>query len=184
MDSKKRQIIIRDAVADDVPQCVALDHSYETAFVWQMTLQNDLASHNIHFREERLPRKMEVDHQADTEQLRLSLDGAHGFIVATSAENAILGYVVIHVGVVPAVANLTLLTVDRPLRHTEIGARLLRAAQQWAQRRGATRIIALAQTKNYPTIALYQQAGYTFCGFNDQYFTNRDIAVFFCLPLR
>jgi hypothetical protein len=40
------------------------------------------------------------------------------------------------------------------------------------------------QTKNYPGILFSQANGMVFCGFNDRYFSNGDIAVFFSQTLR
>jgi hypothetical protein len=39
-------------------------------------------------------------------------------------------------------------------------------------------------TKAHPAICLYQKHGFVFCGFNDQLYPNRDIAMFFALSLR
>jgi ribosomal protein S18 acetylase RimI-like enzyme len=60
----------------------------------------------------------------------------------------------------------------------------MRVAASWANAHNVDRIIAETQTKNYPAICLYQHLGYSFCGFNDRYFLNQDIAVFFCTSVR
>jgi ribosomal protein S18 acetylase RimI-like enzyme len=40
------------------------------------------------------------------------------------------------------------------------------------------------QPKNYPAIQLAQKLGFDFCGYNDRYYANRDIALFFAKGLR
>ena len=40
------------------------------------------------------------------------------------------------------------------------------------------------QTKNYPAICFYRKHRFVFCGFNDRYYTNQDIALFFAQSLR
>jgi hypothetical protein len=40
------------------------------------------------------------------------------------------------------------------------------------------------QPKNYPAICLAQKLGFDLCGYNDRYFANQDIALFFAKNLR
>jgi RimJ/RimL family protein N-acetyltransferase len=40
------------------------------------------------------------------------------------------------------------------------------------------------QSKNHPAIQLAHKLGFEFCGYNDHYFSNQDIALFFSRPLR
>jgi RimJ/RimL family protein N-acetyltransferase len=35
------------------------------------------------------------------------------------------------------------------------------------------------QSKNHAAIRLVQKLGYEFCGYNDQYYATRDVALFF-----
>ena len=35
------------------------------------------------------------------------------------------------------------------------------------------------QTKNFPAMQFARAQGFVFCGFNDHYYTNQDIALFF-----
>ena len=51
--------VIRDGLASDIPDCLLLDHSYETDYVWQMQV-NDEDGWRIDFKTERLPRALEV----------------------------------------------------------------------------------------------------------------------------
>jgi ribosomal protein S18 acetylase RimI-like enzyme len=46
------------------------------------------------------------------------------------------------------------------------------------------RIILEMQPKNYPAIKLTQKLGFELCGYNDHYYANQDIALFFSKWLR
>jgi GNAT superfamily N-acetyltransferase len=82
------------------------------------------------------------------------------------------------------IAHIHDLVVSQPYRRKRIGSRLLNVARQWARDHHLVQIMAEMQTKNYPGILFCQQAGLEFCGFNDHYFPNQDIAVFFSQTLR
>jgi GNAT superfamily N-acetyltransferase len=71
------------------------------------------------------------------------------------------------------------LVVDRPYRRRGIGTAMLRASRLWARKRGLRRLMIALQTKNYPAICFCERNGMSFCGFNDRYYANRDIALFF-----
>jgi RimJ/RimL family protein N-acetyltransferase len=40
------------------------------------------------------------------------------------------------------------------------------------------------QSKNVPAIRLAQKSGFEFCGYNDQYYLNKDVALFFAKVLK
>jgi GNAT superfamily N-acetyltransferase len=71
------------------------------------------------------------------------------------------------------------LAVDRGVRMQGIGTALLRAARQWALERNLRRLIVETQTKNHPAISFLQKRGLVFSGYNDLYYPNQDIALFF-----
>jgi ribosomal protein S18 acetylase RimI-like enzyme len=73
--------------------------------------------------------------------------------------------------------------VDRPFRRQEIGTALLKACIAWGRSCELDKLMVAVQTKNYPAISFCEKHKFTFCGFNDHYFVNRDIALFFTLRL-
>ena len=178
-------LLIRDGVNRDIPECLALDHTYETEYVWQMRLQEDTDQRHIVFQTERLPRLLETTWPADDHRLTLALPTEHCFLVAESREHQeILGYLTMRQDPVFGVARLQDVVVSRPYRRRKIGQRLLNVARQWARQHQLVRLTGETQTHNYPAIMFCQASGLTFCGFNDHYFPNRDIAVFFTEALR
>ncbi len=75
---------------------------------------------------------------------------------------------------------VTDLVVDPSLRRQGIGSALLLAAQEWsAGRPDSRRLVLEIQPKNHPAVNLAQKLGFDFCGYNDHYFANHDLAIFF-----
>jgi ribosomal-protein-alanine N-acetyltransferase len=79
---------------------------------------------------------------------------------------------------------MTDLAVTRRTRRQGIGSALILAGQEWARHKRCHRMVLEMQPKNYPAICLVQKLGYDLCGYNDHYFPNRDIALFFSKALR
>jgi ribosomal protein S18 acetylase RimI-like enzyme len=96
----------------------------------------------------------------------------------------IVGYVVAAGAPRDGQAYLRTLVVDREYRRAGTGARLLAEAKRWAARQGADCLIADAPARNYPAIRLLQKSGFTFCGFNDSCYSDKEVAVFFGARLR
>ena len=69
-------------------------------------------------------------------------------------------------------------------RRAGVGSALVGAAMRWARERGLKQIVAEAQTKNQPAIALLTKLGFAFSGFKDRHYLNQDIALFFSRVVR
>jgi ribosomal protein S18 acetylase RimI-like enzyme len=76
------------------------------------------------------------------------------------------------------------LVVDVAYRRKGVAVALLTAGQAWAESRSHRRFILEAQSKNLPAIRLAQKSGFEFCGYNDQYYLNKDVALFFARVLK
>ena len=177
--------LIRDGLESDIDACLGLDHDNETEHVWQMNLFEEIGQWQVTFRTERLPRPMTVRYPADERRLRLALAEGHCFLVAVDrGSDAVIGYLTLRKETPHRIALIQDLIVSRPYRGRHIGTRLLNVARGWAREHDLIRMTVETQTKNYPGIAFCQQAGFGFCGFDDRYFQNEDIAVFFSQSLR
>lgn len=75
-------LIIRDALETDLPACLALDHSYETEYVWQMQVIQPPGQWGAIFKTERLPRAIEVAQTGSEHRLRLTLPPDQCLLVA------------------------------------------------------------------------------------------------------
>lgn len=177
--------VIRDGLERDISACMALDHDYETEYVWQMNLRDEVGQWQISFKTEHLPRTMSVTYPASERRLRLCLPESECFLVAVERDSGeIIAYLTMRSQPSHHLASLQDIVVSRPFRRSGIGTRLLKVARKWAFEHELTRLTIETQTKNYPAILFCQGAGFTFCGFNDHYFENQDIAVFFSQSLR
>lgn len=177
--------LIRDGLLTDIPQCLALQHEYQTDHVWQMRFQRTDDGYQVFFQTERLPRAVEIQYEADENRLKLMAVPDQCFLVAAYKDTSeILGYLVMWNDRAHGIGCVQDIVVDQPVRRFKIGTHLLKIARQWAQEHQLVQLLIETQTKNYPAIQFCQSAGLTFCGFNDQYFSNRDIAVFFGQSIR
>lgn len=177
--------LIRDAVTADVEACLALDHHYKTDYVWQMTLSSEADNWQVLFRKERLPRSNKILYPADESRLRLALTPEVCYLVAVGKdEPTMLGYLTMSLQMMHQIALIQDIVVSHQFRRCGVGLRLLTIARRWALEHSAQQLLVETQTKNYPAIEFLQSQGLSFCGFNDQYFRNHDIAVFFGQSLR
>lgn len=200
----------RPGTSVDVEACVALSHICETDRVWQMTLNAADPTQQIQvgFRVEKLPRNITLTYPVDPRHLHDDPDTGRLFVVARPyvapqpitpidpespdvpltlppppPRPPIIGYVVAHYDAIHRLAWLDDVCVAEQYRRQKIAARLVDGVTQWAREEGATRFLTAIPTKHAPMMALCQGMGMTFCGYNDQFFLNHDIAVLFGLSL-
>jgi GNAT superfamily N-acetyltransferase len=181
--SDAQACVVRPAELTDLDVCLALDPSYSTEFVWQMDLQGEDSQRAVTFRVVRLPRSMRVSYPRDKSQLAAGWKRCDGFVVAVLSER-IVGYLALSEHAAEGAAWINDLVVERTHRRQGVGTALYNAASEWARSRALRRLLIQVQTKNYPAICFCDKLGLTFCGFNDQYYANQDIAVFFARNLR
>ena len=174
---------IRRAELVDLNACLALDRSYDTDYVWQMEERQRGDELAITFRTVRLPRTMRVQVQGAEEGVLADWQQGGCFFVGEQG-GAVIGFVDAAVPHGSDLAWLRNLVVDKRARRRGVGGALLSVAVEWAEAQQARGLAVAVQTKNYPAISFCQRFGLTFCGFNDQHFANRDIAVYFMRPLR
>jgi ribosomal protein S18 acetylase RimI-like enzyme len=177
-------IKVRAAKASDIETVVAFDHSYGTDYVWQMDVEEDEGGGRpaVHFRETRLPRRMTVGYPRPVEGLSETWKERAKVLVAED-EEGVMGYLCLDRDISPGAAWVTDLAVTPLRRRRGAGSKLVLAAQAWAGEQGLQRVLLEMQSKNYPAIRLAQKLAYEFCGYNDRYYANQDIAVFFAKSL-
>lgn len=173
---------IRLATLADLTACLALDDSFETDYVWQLDERRDASNVSSVFRLTRLPRTMKVtgiisrDGVAENYRRGANLwvyddGGVRGFVDATVEEWN-------------QSANIHHLAVARAHRRKGIGTQLLRTVLEWARLKKLSVVLTDTPTKAHPAIAFYQKHGFSFCGFSDRLYPNRDIAMLYALNLR
>lgn len=173
---------IRPLLPTDLSAIAEISTAYSTDHVWQMEQKINSGEIVTSFRAIRLPRELRVLDQPDKSWIEENWQKSDLFIVAEEG-GEIAGYLELNVNPTMKNAVVANLAVSFLKRRKGIAIALLREAQAWGRGRKLRSLIIETQTKNYPTICLSQKLGFTFCGFNDSYYPNKDIAVFFVLPL-
>lgn len=174
---------VRPAQARDLAACLALDESFETEYVWQMDTSRTNGAIQLGFHTTRLPRAMRVTVNNPRDSLAEHFELGECVLVAEEVPR-IAGFLDATVDADHRVAWVQSLVVASDVRRMGIGGQLLRAAIGWAREKKLRAVMASASTKNYPASTFLQKHGFAFCGFNDQYYHNRDIALFFACNLR
>jgi ribosomal protein S18 acetylase RimI-like enzyme len=176
-------MIVRPASLADLNTCLMLDHTAVTDHVWQMRAEESESEVRVAFQTVRLPRRMRAEYPRQLDQLVEDWQRGEGFLVA-EVDNEVRGYVDALALPWQGMVWMANLAVERGHRRQRIGTALVRHVRQWAREQGLQMILAEATTKNYPALCFYQKLGFQFCGFNDHYYANQDIALFFVQALR
>lgn len=177
------QIEIRPALSADIAHLIQIDHDSQTDYVWQMSRSVDEGEVVVQFREVRLPRSVRVEYPYPPASLVESWKDRAGLLVA-GMNGELVGYIGLSETKSPSTIAVSDLAVALPHRRQGIATALLLAAQQWAMHRRMRSVALSVQSKNYPAIRLALKLGFDFCGYNDGYYANQDIALFFNRFLR
>lgn len=173
---------VRAAQADDVPACLELDAAYQTDYVWQMNFREEDRAVNAAFSQVRLPRSMDVESPCTPQVRAAMLQTAQYLLVACRAET-IIGCLAGSVAAWNGAFAIDFLVIEPGFRRRGAAKLLLNAAKEAAAQESCNRLLLTVQTKNYPAIQFAQERGFAFCGYNDKFFPNGDIALNFSLAL-
>jgi ribosomal protein S18 acetylase RimI-like enzyme len=177
------EIEIRPAIATDIPTLMAIDHTYSSDYVWQMEIQTEEKSIGVNLREIRLPRSVRVEYPRPTHSLADDWTRRSGLLVSV-LDSEVVGYISLMLDIAPITTWVTDLAVIRRVRRQGIGSALVLAAQEWGEQHNTRRIVLELQPKNHSAILMAQKLGFTFCGYNDRFYANHDIGLFFAKSLR
>jgi ribosomal protein S18 acetylase RimI-like enzyme len=162
---------------------MAIDHTCQTDYVWQMDMQHEEGQIGAIFREIRLPRSVPVLYPRPVSALSESWNRRAGVLVAVIGKQQV-GYVRANDAIRPGTAWLVDMVVSPRFRRQGIASALVLAAQSWAVDRNNRRALLEMPSKNNLAVRLAQKLGYEFCGYNDQYYDTQDIALFFGRTIR
>jgi len=171
-------INIRPVMSTDIPKMISLDHNYSTGYVWQMTIDLTEIQTQVTFREVRLPREVHVNYPRSPRRL---VDDwtKRNLLLLAEEEDKVRGYISVGQGLAPASGWIEDLAVDRTSRRNGIGSALVMAAQDWCGKKNIHRLTMEMQPKNHPAIQFAYKLGFEFSGYNDQYYRDQEIAIFF-----
>jgi GNAT superfamily N-acetyltransferase len=172
-------IQVRHAVAADLSQLMGLDHNSSTDHAWQLELHRESrgAEFTATFREVRLPRPASLSYPYDPFSLADTWRRKAGLLVATVGNDAVAYAAITEPRA--ATAWMTDLVVAPRWRRQGVAGKLLESAEDWALGRNDRRMVLEMQSKNHAAIRLAQKHGYDFCGYNENYYSTRDITLFF-----
>jgi ribosomal protein S18 acetylase RimI-like enzyme len=171
------EIQIRPAVATDINVLMALEHTSDSDYVWQLDVRREPSQIEAFLREVRLPRTVPLIYPRSIEHLSDEWSKTNMLVALLSGQPA--GYLRMTDQLVPGSVWITDLVVGRAQRRKGIGTALVMAAHEWAQQMSNRRAVMEMQSKNSAAVRLAQKLGYEFCGYNDQYYVTRDVALFF-----
>lgn len=172
------EITIRSAKEEDIENLSVFEHGYYTDYVWQMSLDITVEKVKSTFQRVRLPRKVFVSYPRKRESIFEDLDQIEALLVAVYDERPV-GYIKLLSNEKSGVARLSDLVVSSPIRRQGIASGLVVASMDLSTNRGFHTLIMEIQSKNDPAIKLANKLGFNFCGFQDHYFPNQELALFF-----
>ena len=183
------EIEIRPPTSAEIPKMIGIDHDYVSDHVWQMEVQQESGQKpsdlrvGITFRQLKLPRSVRVEYPRIPSWLANDWKDRSCLLVAL-LKGEVVGYTSINLNIASHSSWMTDLVIMRRVRRQGIGSALVLAGQDWSRHKRSLRMVMEIQPKNYPAICLAQKLGYDLCGYNDHYFPNHDIALFFSKSLR
>jgi GNAT superfamily N-acetyltransferase len=178
------EIQIRPVDTNDLPHLANIEKSYMSQYVWQMDRLMEDGHIVINFRQSRLPRPVHVDYAGSHPLLSEANWTNYKAVLVATLEQMPVGYVGVSEQLAPRTLWVTDCAVREDCRRKGIGSTLILAAQEWGGEHNYRKVILEMQSKNHPAIQMARKLGYEFCGYNDNYFPNQDIALFFSRSLR
>ena len=163
----------------DINFCCQMNMSYTTDYVWQMRTRGDGRALDVHFDTVRLPRPMRVEYPRSSDELIENWQQEGCFLIARNVKDEIVGFLDAQPQPWQNILWISNLVVDQHYRRQGFGTMLLEAANRWALEQNLNRLMLEVQTKNHPAISFAQKHAFQFCGYNERYYPNGDIALFF-----
>ena len=175
------EIEIRPTISTDLARLAALDHTIETDYVWQLDLHRESNQVQVDLREVRLPRTVRLAHPRAANELpdTWHLRPMYSAMMGMEA----VAYVRFSEKFIPHAVWITDVVVGRPLRRQGLAHKLIGTVEAWGVQNEFRRVIIEIQSKNQPAIHMILKMGFEFCGYNDQYYATRDVALFFARSL-
>ncbi len=183
-------LTFRPASEDDFEGCLAIDHSFETDRVWQMSVSEGTAAKQIQFQMVKLPQKKLVVYPYAAGRLVQRWCASEWFLVGEANANVEAGrssrlqaYITAATEKITATAWIFDMVVAPDYRRQGYGSHMLALAGEWARQQNAQQLITAVATQNHPAMNFVQRHGFNFCGYNEAAYQSREISLFFSLKL-
>ncbi len=177
------EIELRVADMSDCPLIKKIDLDFESNYVWKSQIVDDLDSYSIVFQKIKLPKTISVPFQAgDAFAVEMMVKRQEVFV--TRYENQMIGFVHLERDIINNRILIKIGGVKPEYRRKGIGTAMLSGIQSLAQQNAIGRVVFTVQAKNDPAIRFLMSKGYQFCGYQEFYFPNLEIALFFSKNIR
>lgn len=177
------EIEIGAAVLDEYAQIAQMDLSFDSNYVWKTQIVEGFESFQPSFQRIRLPKTIHVSFQAyntaNLEQLIRQRE-----ILSLRYEDKVIGYVRPERD--ETVNRMILKTggVMPEYRNKGVGSAMLEHLCDIARKNGYRSLVCMVQAKNDPTIHFLMGRGFVFCGYQEFFFRNMEIGLFFSKNIR
>jgi GNAT superfamily N-acetyltransferase len=177
------EVKVRSAVSPDFSILSGFDHTVRTDMVWQLDRFSDNGNESINFREIRLPRPIRVEYPYSAGNL-LDRSKVLAIVLLACMEEVPIGFIGLTTYHSYSSTWIKELVVHERWRRRGFATVLIRAAYDWSIERNIYRMTMEMSSKNFPAISLARKHGFEFCGYDEYYYANNDIALFFSKQFR
>ena len=167
----------------DLNVCYNMNGAYSTDYVWQMQSRNNDRRTDIRFDIVRLPRSMQVNYPRERDELLEHWEQEGCFLVVRNLQEQTIGFVDAQPQPWQNTLWVSNFIVEKKFRRQGVGTMLIDSARNWAAEHQLHKIMLELQTKNHPAITFAQKLGFKFCGYNERYYPNGDITLYFFLSV-
>ena len=177
------EIEIGAATLEEYPQIAAMDLSFESDYVWKTQTLEEYESFESSFQRIRLPKTIRVSFQAYS-SANLETLIRNREILSVRYDDRVIGYVRLERD--ETVNRLMLKTggIMPEYRNKGVGSVLLDQVTEIARHNGLRSIVCMVQAKNDPAIHFLLSHGFVFCGYQEFFFRNMEIGLFFSKNVR
>jgi len=172
------ELEIRPARQADLEYMLALDHHSLSAYAYKMEVKDEKDEYKRNFQRVHLPRQVTLNYPKDEAALLAAWDEAKVIFVGCSS-GVVVAYIALELGRIKDSVRVSDFVVAPRMRRKGIGSHMLLSCEGWAHEQGAYRLLTELQVRNDPAINLVMKLGYQLCGYLDQYFPNKETALFF-----
>jgi GNAT superfamily N-acetyltransferase len=171
-------MLVRNVRDDDWEACLQIVPSYETDAAWQMDEHQESGEWHVAFREIRLPRTLRIQPVPPDESTLKDWTKRDQFWVAVE-HREIIGYLGLDVDQARYQARITELLVNSEYRRRGVATAMLARAMEWCQRQHIYQLVLVCPLRAHPAICFALKHHFTFCGYQDAYWTGQEVALFF-----
>ena len=176
-------IEIGTATLDEMPQIAQMDLSFESDYVWKTQMLEGFDTFESSFQRIRLPKTIRVSFQAYS-AANLETLIRQNSIISVRYEDQLIGYVRLERD--ETVNRLVLKTggIMPEYRNKGVGTVVLDRVCEIAKINKIRSVVCMVQAKNDPAIHFLLARGFVFCGYQEFFFRNMEIGMFFSKNIR